>query len=416
MTNSPASGILYRKSADLLSEAVHQNDNWSVTGFLERTFTFAFRSMVYPQIWEDPRIDMEALEMQPTSRMMTIASGGCNVLSYLTANPSKIYAVDLNETHIALLNLKLAAARQLPHHNSFYRFFGTASDWGNARLYDEVLRPTLDADTRAYWEGRDFTGRRRVSRFSRNFFRFGLLGRFIGTVHLAARALGVDPAMILKAKTRDEQRQIFDRHFAPIFDKKIVRWVMSNPASLFGLGIPPAQYDALCDNGKRVMTDVLKERVERLACGFDLKDNYFAWQAFGRRYAVDVGGSCPPYLEKENFMAVKSRANRVTPLKENMIHFLAREPSESLDRYVLLDAQDWMDDETLNALWREITRTARSGARVIFRTAGEATILPGRVAPALLEAWTYEAGRSSELFARDRSAIYGGFHLYIKSV
>ena len=415
MTNSPASSVLQRTSAGLLSEAVHHNNGLSVTGFLERTFTFAFRSMVYPQIWEDPRIDMEAMELQPTSRVMTIASGGCNVLSYLTANPSKIYAVDLNQTHIALLNLKLAAAKNLPNHNSFYRFFGMSSDWRNARLYDEVLRPALDAETRAYWEGRDLAGRRRISRFSRNFFRFGLLGRFIGTVHLAARALGVDPSMILKAKTRDEQRQIFDRHFAPVFDKKIVRWVMSNPASLFGLGIPPAQYDALCDNGKRVMTNVLRERVERLACGFDLKDNYFAWQAFGRRYSDEVGGSCPPYLEKENFMAVKSRVNRVTPLKANMIHFLAREPSESLDRYVLLDAQDWMDDETLNALWREITRTARPGARVIFRTAGVETILAGRVAPALLDRWNYEAQRSAELFARDRSAIYGGFHLYTKS-
>ncbi len=114
-------------------------------------------------------------------------------------------------------------------------------------------------------------------------------------------------------------------------------------------------------------------------------------------------------------MAVKSRANRVMPLKENMIHFLAGEPSESLDRYVLLDAQDWMDDDTLNALWREITRTARPGARVIFRTAGEKTILPGRVNPPLLESWTYQAERSAELFSRDRSAIYGGFHLYTKS-
>jgi S-adenosylmethionine-diacylglycerol 3-amino-3-carboxypropyl transferase len=415
MTTIPATDALHRSSAELLREAVHQNDGLSVTGFLERTFTFAFRSMVYPQIWEDPRIDMEALELQPTSRMMTIASGGCNVLSYLTANPSKIYAVDLNDTHIALLNLKLCAVKTLPNHATFYRFFGTSSDWRNARLYDEVLCPALDAGTRAYWEGRDLTGRRRISRFSRNFFRFGMLGRFIGTVHLAARALGTDPSMILKAKSREEQRHIFDKHFAPIFDKKIVHWVMSNPASLFGLGIPPAQYDALCENGARVITDVLKERVERLACGFDLKDNYFAWQAFGQRYEEDARGSCPPYLEKENFMAVKSRANRVTPLKENMIHFLAGEPAESLDRYVLLDAQDWMDDETLNALWREITRTARAGSRLIFRTAGEKTILPGRVKPALLEPWAYEAERSAELFARDRSAIYGGFHLYTKS-
>ena len=77
---------------DLLSEAVHQNRALSTAGLLERTFTFAFRSMVYPQIWEDPRADMEALELTPQSRVMTIASGGCNVMSYLTANPARIIA------------------------------------------------------------------------------------------------------------------------------------------------------------------------------------------------------------------------------------------------------------------------------------------------------------------------------------
>ena len=32
--------------------------------------------------------------------------------------------------------------------------------------------------------------------------------------------------------------------------------------------------------------------------------------------------------------------------------------------------------------------------------------------PHLLGPWRYEAERSAELHARDRSAIYGGFHLY----
>ena len=82
--------------------------------------------MVYPQIWEDPRADMEALELTSQSRVVTIASGGCNVMSYLAANPAQIYAIDLNETHIALLKLKLAAARHLPNHATFYRFFGAA--------------------------------------------------------------------------------------------------------------------------------------------------------------------------------------------------------------------------------------------------------------------------------------------------
>ena len=163
------------------------------------------------------------------------------------------------------------------------------------------------------------------------------------------------------------------------------------------------------------MSEVLKERAERLATGFDLKDNYFAWQAFGRRYAGQGQGPCPLYLEKANYMAVKTRTNRVTVVHDNMIRFLSNEPAESLDRYVLLDAQDWMDDAALNGLWREITRTARPGARVIFRTAGEESILPGRVSNAILEQWNYDAARSAEIHAKDRSAIYGGFHLYVKA-
>jgi S-adenosylmethionine-diacylglycerol 3-amino-3-carboxypropyl transferase len=184
---------------------------------------------------------------------------------------------------------------------------------------------------------------------------------------------------------------------------------------LFGLGIPPVQYDALSGGGVRPMHEVLKERAERLATGFDLKDNYFAWQAFGRSYAAQGEGPCPPYLEKSNFSAIKARANRVDVVHDNMIRFLSNEPAQSMDRYILLDAQDWMDDTALNSLWREITRTARPGARVIFRTAGEESILPGRVDDEILGKWVYDAAKSAEIHAKDRSAIYGGFHLYIKS-
>jgi S-adenosylmethionine-diacylglycerol 3-amino-3-carboxypropyl transferase len=400
-------------SADLLSEAVHQNRAFSPAGLLERTFTFAFRSMVYPQIWEDPRADMEALELTPQSRMITIASGGCNVMSYLAGNPARIYAIDLNETHIALLKLKLAAAQHLPNHATFYRFFGSADDHRNVHLYRDLVAPHLDATTRAYWEGRDITGRRRISRFARNFYRYGLLGRFITTGHFAARVLGANPKRILDARNIEEQREIFAREVAPAFNHPLLRWITSSRASLFGLGIPPVQYDAL--SGKRRMSEVLKERAERLATGFDLKDNYFAWQAFGRSYAAQGQGPCPIYLEKASYMAVKTRTSRVTVVHDNMIRFLSSEPAESLDRYVLLDAQDWMDDAALNGLWREITRTARPGARVIFRTAGEESILPGRVSHAILEQWSYDAARSAEIHAKDRSAIYGGFHLYVKA-
>ena len=42
----------------LLSDAVHANPLASGRGLLERLFTLAFSGLVYPQIWEDPRVDM----------------------------------------------------------------------------------------------------------------------------------------------------------------------------------------------------------------------------------------------------------------------------------------------------------------------------------------------------------------------
>jgi S-adenosylmethionine-diacylglycerol 3-amino-3-carboxypropyl transferase len=72
-----------------------------------------------------------------------------------------------------------------------------------------------------------------------------------------------------------------------------------------------------------------------------------------------------------------------------------------------------MNDSQLNELWTEISRTAAPGARVIFRTAAEPTILPGRIDSELLNRWSYQQEQSLELHARDRSSIYGGFHLYL---
>ena len=152
-----------------LQAAVHRHRSLSRRGLQERLFTLAFRQLVYPQIWEDPRVDMAALRLSPTDRLIGIASGGCNLLSYLAADPAEVIGVDLNGAHIALNALKAAALRQLPDHATFFRFFGRASSRDNVAVYFERLRPHLDDATRAYWDGRGLDGRRRIEAFARNF-------------------------------------------------------------------------------------------------------------------------------------------------------------------------------------------------------------------------------------------------------
>ncbi|MGO8797561.1 MAG: DUF3419 family protein [Roseiarcus sp.] len=409
---SQSTRVMRRATNQGLSAAVHQNKALSRIGVLERLFTFAFQHLVYPQIWEDPLVDMAALRIRPDDHIVAIASGGCNVLSYLTANPAAITAVDLNGAHIALNRLKLCALKHLPDYESFFSFFGRANSRANVAAYWTHLRDFLDPESRAYWDGRGAGGRRRIEAFADGFYRHGLLGRCIGAGHLLARLYGADPSAILQARTLDEQRAAFDKHLAPLVDKAFVRWLARQPASLYGLGIPPSQYRALSGDSPHGIAAVLKQRVERLACGFPVQENYFAWQAFGRRYAEGSDASLPPYLQRDSFEALRGRADRVRSHHGSLTAFLREAPAQSFDAYVLLDAQDWMNDADLTALWGELLRTARPGARVIFRTAADERLLPGRVPPPILEAFHYDADLCRTLGAKDRSSIYGAFHLY----
>jgi S-adenosylmethionine-diacylglycerol 3-amino-3-carboxypropyl transferase len=341
---------------------------------------------------------------------MCIASGSCNALSYLTAGPESVTAVDLNHTHVALGKLKIAAIKHLPKYERFHRFFAHADHKENEGVYRAMIAPHLDATSRAYWEQRDIRGRRRISYFTRGIYRKGLLGNFIGLAHVFARLYKIDLAKVLEASTLEEQREVFERELAPVFEKRFIRWLTDQPASLFGLGIPPAQFAHLA--GDERMAEVLRRRLEKLACDFAVKDNYFAWQAFGRGYDRSESAPLPPYLQRANWEVMKERVERLEVTRANMVDWIGAREEASMDRFVLLDAQDWMNNAQLDDLWLKITRASRPGARVLFRTAAEPSLLPGRLDDSILTKWRYCDALSADLTRRDRSSIYGGVHVY----
>src|ERR1700679_3304745 len=131
-------------STQLIADAVRNSRTDDQSTVWDRLFAFWFRRLVYTQIWEDPEADLAALALPLGSTIVTISSGGCNALSYLTAKPAQVYAVDLNEAHLALLKLKLAGVRAFSDYSDFWQFFGAANSRANSDLYRERLRPLLD--------------------------------------------------------------------------------------------------------------------------------------------------------------------------------------------------------------------------------------------------------------------------------
>ena len=106
------------------------------------------------------------------------------------------------------------------------------------------------------------------------------------------------------------------------------------------------------------------------------------------------------------------RDGKLDALADYLASFIDRLGAAGAKAAVLPAVTPHICIDELTALWSEIARTARPGARVIFRTAAAERLLPGRVPDRVLDAWRYEEELSRELGRQDRSSIYGAFHLY----
>jgi len=405
---------------DLVLGAVTQKDVSKKQGVLQKLFAVWFDAFVYNQIWEDPRVDLQALKLDENSRVLTISSGGCNALNYLLENPQSVTAVDLNRHHIFLLNLKIAALKFLPAFEDFFAFFGYGQSEKTIENYEKFIAPNLDEETRKFWESNSLVGkithRRRI-----NFFRKGGLyehsrnGYFLRFFHKFSHLLGCRPEEVLKAKTPEEQAKLYEKYIAPFFDSFVIKAIGKMPVTMFGLGIPPQQYDELKKDleGNANLIDVYKERTKRLAVEYPIYENYFAWQAFARKYDTKNRQAVPEYLKAENYEALKQNADQIDTQIGSITDELKNQPVGAFNRFIFLDAQDWMNAAMMTELWSAIAEKAEPGARIIFRTAGAASPIETNLPANLREKFVYEEDFSKALFKQDRTSIYGGFHLYI---
>ncbi len=263
-----------------LHSAVQNQKISTKQGLLQKLFAVWFDSFVYNQIWEDPRVDLKALELDFDSRVLTISSGGCNALNYLLANPASVTAVDLNRHHIYLLNLKIAALKHLPTYQDFFDLFGCGKGRNAGTNYLRFIAPHLDKDTRRFWESNTLGGSYlygdRISFFTNaGLFDHSRNGYFLRFFHRMSNMLGCRPAELLKAESLEEQQSLYKKHIDPFFDSFVIRTLGKLPVTMFGLGIPPQQYDELktdLTEGKTVI-DIYRERVRKLASDYPIDEN-----------------------------------------------------------------------------------------------------------------------------------------------
>lgn len=78
-------------------------------------FNQDFFATSYSQCWEDTDSVLDNLAVSGGDTILSIASAGDNTLFLLTANPSKMIAIDFCQAQLAVVALKIAAFKVLSY-------------------------------------------------------------------------------------------------------------------------------------------------------------------------------------------------------------------------------------------------------------------------------------------------------------
>jgi S-adenosylmethionine-diacylglycerol 3-amino-3-carboxypropyl transferase len=344
--------------------------------------------LFFAQVREDPRVELTALRPGPDDEVVVVSSGGCTALSLLAAGAGRVVAVDLNATQNHMVELKTAATTL--GGRDAVAFLGALPSARRRETYAS-LRQALSPAARRYWDNR-------ARQVSTGVIGAGVSERFITAVVTTLR-LAVHPRArierLLACRTLDEQRALFEREWSTrrwraLFALLCNRLVLRNTY--------PAEFFAQVENPSFALH--FRRLAEHALTELPVSSNYFLHQMFAGRYPVEERDGVPPYLSDRGVAVIASAGERLQLVDGAMTEYLRTRPARSVHAFALSNICEWMTPAEIEALFREVLRTAAPGARLVYRNFVGWTELPAgceRIVP------DHDLG--ARLSREDRSAM-----------
>jgi len=352
-----------------------------------------FQDVLYANCWEDPSLDREAFRIRPDDIVFSITSGGCNVLTFLLDDPAKVIALDINPYQNYLLELKMAAFRELSY-AGLLEFFGVRKSSSRLPIYGR-LRMFLSTDAARYWDSRP----RRIDRGLIHGGRYESYMRLLRKSIVAPLGKGRLAVRMFETDDPSEREKLFRERWEDLGWKLLTRVMLSRRlnSALFDKAFF-AYLDGDFSFGRHFAA-----KAERALVRLPIKENYFlAYILLGRFYGEQF---LPHYLRLENHDIIRERLDRVEIVTDSCEHCFAALPDSSVSKFNFSNIFEWMSPEAFENLLRETVRVARDKAILTYRN-----LLVRREHPASLDAnIRSRADVAAPLKEQDLSFIYNNF-------
>ncbi|MBV1855903.1 DUF3419 family protein [Catellatospora tritici] len=343
--------------------------------------------LYFAQVREDPELEIAAFAGRWDGPIAVVSSAGCTALSLLAAGAAEVVAVDVNRTQNHLVELKAAAVAELAPGSALGLLGGVPMAPAARRQAYERIRGVLTPGARAHWDAH-------APAIDSGVLRAGVTERLM---RLIARCLRVTHRRrietLLTLPTLEHQREFYRREWDTLGWRLLFR-VLCNRLVLrrtyderFFAHVEDASY-----------ARHFRQVAEHTLTDLDIGGNYFLRYLLTGRYPE---GCRPRYLD-----AVVP-VDRLRLVDGAFTDFLRTRPDRSMAGFALSNICEWLTAAEIDELFAEIVRTARPGARLVFRNFVGWTEVPPRWRDAVRE----DRARGEELMRTDRSLCQRRFAL-----
>lgn len=368
-----------------------------------------FQAIRYAQVWEDADILLDALNIQPGDTCVSIASAGDNALAMLAKSPKKVYALDLNPTQLACLELRVAAYRVLEH-KELLELMGSrppepsnlsqvphaARDRSPSRRQTLYLkcRELLSPAAQSFWDKNGVLidqGIGSAGKFERYFALFRKVA--LPLVHSRTKV-----KVLLKGGTLEERRNFYVTKWDTWRWRLLFNFFFSR-AVMGRMGRDPSFFRYV----EGSVADRILMRTKHALVELNPAENpYLHWILTGTH-----GKGLPFALREENFTTIRANLDRLEWRCQPLESFLEEIGPAKVDAYNLSDIFEYMSEENYHQLLDQLAKAARPGARLAYWN----MLAPRSRPEAMAAIIRSHPERSRELLLRDKAFFYSAFVL-----
>lgn len=349
-----------------------------------------FDKIRYANCWEDPELLLEAFEIQPNSKCISIASSGDNSLSLLTKNPQLVLAVDLSIPQIACCELKKYAIKFLDY-ETFLEFLGFKSSNNRLEIYKSI-EENLNTQSREFFKNNPQVIQNGIihqGKFEHYFQLFAT--KIMPLVHNQKNL-----TELFLPKPIQAQKLFYDKVWNNLRFKLLFK-VFFNKFVMGRLGRDKEFFKYV--NVKTISKNI-KQRADRALRDIPTWNNPYVNYILLNNFDY----SLPHFAKVENFNIIKKNIDALE-IKTGTINEVGKNYKTKFDCFNLSDIFEYMDFELFKNVSCELLSFSNVGAKFCYWN----MLVDRRISEVLSANFSYKEELSKNLYLKDRAFFYKDF-------